>query len=93
MNNNVSSTLTTLAGVVSDILKNLNPDLKTDVPNTLEVDLIQFQRSWGRDIRNRYNLWQDSAVLPDIGEDHPDDASMVIIREIWQQLQNSEETD
>ena len=85
--------LNTMAGVVSDILGNLTVERRAEIANTLEDDLIQFHPSWGRDIRDRYNLWQDSAVLHGIGEDHPDDASMVIIRKVWQQLQNSEETD
>ena len=82
--------LNTLAGVVSDILENRTPERRAEIANTLEADLIQFYSSWGRDIRNRYNLWQDSAVLHDIGETHPDDASGVIIRKVWQQLQNLE---
>lgn len=85
--------LNTMAGVVSDILENLTAERRAEIANTLGADLIQFHSSWGRDIRNRYNLWQDSAVWHDIGEDHLDDASMMIIRKVWQQLQNLEETD
>ena len=86
-----SSNLTTLAGVVSDIRKNLIPALKEEVANTIEADIIEYNLSWRRDIRNRYNLWRNSALLKDIGKDHPDEASMIIIRAVWQQLQNAED--
>ena len=56
-----------------------------------EGELIQFHQSWGRDIRNRYNLWRHPELLKDIGKDHSDDASMVIIKSVWQQLQDAEE--
>lgn len=82
-------TLTTLAEVVSDIRKHLTPELQAEVANTKKGDLIEFHHSWGRHIRNRYNLWWNSAVLKDIGETHPDDASMVIIKAVWQQLRDS----
>lgn len=82
--------LNTLAGIVSDIQKHLEPALKEEVANTIEADLIEFHQSWGRDIRNRYNLWWNPEVLKDIGEEHPDDASMVIIRSVWKALQDAE---
>ena len=86
-----TSNLTTLADVVSDIQKNLEPALKEEVANMPEAELIQFHQSWGRDIRNRYNLWRNPALLKDIGKAHPAfDASMVIIKSVWQQLQDAE---
>ena len=81
-----TSNLTTLAGGVSDIRKNLSPVLKEEVANMPEAELIQFHPSWGRDIRNRYNLWRNPELLKDIGKDHPDDASMVIIKSVWKAL-------
>ena len=35
------------------------------------------------------HLW-NSAFLKDIGEVDPDDASMVIIQEVWRRLQDAE---
>ena len=37
-----------------------------------------------------YRMWHNEKLLQDIGKDHPDDASGVIIREVWQRLQDSE---
>ena len=60
-----TSKLNTLAGVVSDIRKNLPSALKTEVANMPEEELIQFHHSLGSDIRKRYNLWQNPALLTD----------------------------
>ena len=79
--------MNTRAEVVQDILKNLDDTDKDNIRNTPGQDLILFHHGWGTSIRNRYKIWQNKALLADIGKEHPDDASMVIIRDVWKLLQ------
>lgn len=86
---NTTSTPTNLSEIVEDIIKDMSEADKATVVNTAEEDLIQFHHGWGTAIRNRYHLWRNSALLKDIGKDHPDEASMVIIKNVWKALQES----
>ena len=51
-----------------------------------------FHDGWGMRIRNGYNLWHDKTLVNALGGGHPNDASMVIIRVVWQALRESGET-
>ena len=75
-----------LAEVVKDIIESMSETDKANFLNTAEEDLIQFHHDWGRDIRNRYNLWQDTELVKATGTDYPDDASGVIIKAVWKAL-------
>lgn len=81
--------LHTKAEVVEDILETLGPDGKDSRKNTPKNELILHHHGWGRNLRNYYPMWDNEKLLQDIGEDHADDASGVIIREVWQRLQDS----
>ena len=59
--------------------------------DTPEDDLIAFHHGWGTHIRNHYNLWQKPALLKATGKEHPDDASLVIIKAVWKALRESGE--
>ena len=87
-----TSNLTTIAEVVEDIIANMSEADKANVINTAEDDLIMFHHGWGTGIRNHYNLWRNQALLNDIGEEHADDASGVIIKAVWEALRGSGET-
>ena len=84
--------LTTVKEVVEDIIKDMSEADKANVVNTSEEDLIMFHHGWGGGIRNHYNLWHNQALVKDTGKEHPDDASMVIIKAVWQSLRDSGET-
>ncbi len=86
------STPTKLTEIVTDILKQMSETDKAAVIDTAEEDLIQFHNGWGMGIRNGYNLWHDKALVKALGAEHPDDASMVIIRAVWTALRESETT-
>jgi len=45
---------------------------------TPEDDLISFHHSFGRYLRNTYNLWYE-----DLDGVHPDDFSFEIIQKLW----------
>ena len=83
---------TTLEEVVEDVLKNMSKADKANVANTAEDNLVMFHHGWGTGIRNGYNLWQNQALVRAIGAEHPDDASMIIIKAVWQALKDSGET-
>lgn len=51
-------------------------------------DLYKYHHTLGQSIRNEFGLWQDNkALLSDTGGTHPDDASHVIIQNLWSHLQ------
>ena len=79
-------TPTTVAEVVADIIENMSESEKAQVVNTPENSLINFHHGWGTSIRNDYNLWQNAALVKAAGAAHPDDASGVIIKAVWQEL-------
>ena len=81
---------TKLTEIVEAILKDMSEADKATVMDTEEDDLIQFHNGWGMGIRNRYNLWHDKALVKELGADHPDDASMIIIKAIRKALQESD---
>lgn len=76
--------------VAKEILDGMTEKEKTTIRFTKEADLIQYLHNWGRQIRNKYQLWQNSKLVAVTGEDHPDDASMVIIQKVYQSLKESE---
>jgi len=81
---------TTVAGVVKDILSGMSDKDKELVMSTKKEDLIQFHHGWGTGIRNHYGLWRGNAELikSACGKPcHPDDASMIIIEAVWEELQ------
>ena len=84
--------LNTLDKIIEDIIENMGEADKANVIETSEDDLIRFHHGWGAGIRNHLNLWHDKALLKEIGEEHPDDASMVIIKAVWKALRESRET-
>ena len=80
---------TTLEEIVADILKSMPKDDKTTIVTTAEDDLIRFHDGWGRGIRNAYDLWHNYELVEELGADHPDEASMIIIKAVWKALQES----
>ena len=84
-------TPTTVKEVVDDIIENMSEADKATVVNTSEDELILFHDEWGMGIRNHY-LYRNHALVRATGKEHPDDASMVIIKAVWQALRESEET-
>ena len=81
--------LTTVAEVVADLIENMSEADKANVVNTDEADLTLFHHGWGTAIRNDYNLWLNTALVKATGEEHPDGASMVIIKAVWQTLRDA----
>lgn len=77
--------------VVRDIIENMSEEAKTKVRNTPKDELVLFHADWGTSIRNYYQMWHNQALVSDIGQENPDDASTLIIETVWEILQESEE--
>ena len=61
---------------------------KKQVRETKREDLILFHHGWGTGIRNEFGLWRGNTnLMADCHAKHPDDASMVIIKAVWERLQ------
>ena len=60
-------------------------DLST-LAATDEDDLIDQHSELGLLIRNAFSLWDNPALVAATGTQHPDDAALVIIRDLWRRL-------
>ena len=78
----------TVKEAVAQILSEVTEKDKETVRNTKKEDLIKFHHGWGTGIRNDMGLWQGNKdLMKDTKASHPDDASMVIIEAVWNELQ------
>ena len=74
---------------VNDIIQDMDNEDLEKVKNTKPEDLYQYHFGWGTGIRNHYGMWKEKSelVLDICGEGcHPDDASMFVIRGVWNKL-------
>ena len=79
----------TLTATVDQILNRIDDRSKAILRGTVEDELIRFHMTWGMAIRNELGLWRCNVhLLESCGETHPDGATMVIIRTVWQRLQS-----
>ena len=79
----------TVSEAVETIFGGMKPADKRLVRDTPEEELIGFHHGWGMGIRNSMGLWAgNTELLEHTGKSHPDDASMVIIRAVWKELQS-----
>lgn len=74
--------------IVNDILLFVSIEDKEYLMQHSEKDLIRLHHSFGRNIRNKYKLWE--TPLDDIKykDKHPDDISMDIIKAVWSKFEN-----
>ena len=81
---------TTVDEAVDRILAKLTDAQKDEVRRTPAADLDFLHFGLGTAIRNECGLWEGNTALlaacgsPDM---HPDDASDVIVRAVWERLQ------
>jgi hypothetical protein len=83
--------LNTFEGVVADILDRLTEQSKAVLRSTPANELIGFHHGWGTGIRNHYRLWSNETLLASCAARagygdfiHPDSASSLIIRAVWE---------
>ncbi len=81
----------TVEQATEKLLERLSKKDKNAIRSTPKDDLTKFHFNLGRHIRNSFGLWQGNrALLKATGKQHPDDASMVIIENTWEQLNTQE---
>ena len=82
-------------GAVDTLLSELSFKDKTKIANMSEVDLIKLNISYGIYIRNEFRLWSNESLLASCGtyagvnKISPEQASYIIIKELWEKLQSS----
>ena len=76
---------TTVEEAAQIVYKPLSHEFKLDfTKESKEQTLPQFHSTMGRAIRNKFGLWNDNSILLlATGKSHPDDASWVIMGEIY----------
>ena len=79
--------------IVSDVIQHLNDAQKIQMLLSAKQELFLYHHGLGKKIRNHYQLWQDKALLAKIVKEHPDDASGVIIKAVWDKLRETEAKD
>lgn len=78
----------TVEGAVELLISEMEVEDVSFIRQFPEDDLITLHNSFGMHIRNRLGLWgSNKLLLNDTGKEHPDDASMVIIKKIWDRFQ------
>lgn len=81
--------------VVDRLISELSFKDKTKIANMSEVDLVKLNMSWGIYIRNEFRLKGNDPLLQslksyaDVDTMTPDQASYIIIKELWERLQSS----
>ena len=74
-------------GVVQTLTM-MSTETKKSLRATPMSDLIKFHGTLGATIRDSFGLWKGNrALLTDCNAKNPDEASMVIIEEVWARLQ------
>jgi hypothetical protein len=84
----------TCPDAISEIVSKMDPESINLVIQTKFDDLIKFHRLWGMRIRNDYGLCRGNTKLMNSclslrenGQFDPDIVSMIIIEEVWKELQ------
>ena len=81
--------------VVNRLISELSFKDKTKIANMSEVDLLKLNMSWGIYIRNEFRLEGNDPLLQSlksyagVNKITPEQASYIIIKELWEKLQNS----
>jgi len=81
---------TTTSQAVMLITEELTDDDRSAIGNLRYRDMIQFHHGLGTYVRNRFGLWRgNTELLKSTGKDHPDDASQVILEQLYTHLANT----
>lgn len=81
--------------VVDRLISELSFKDKTKIANMSEGDLVKLNMSWGIYIRTEFRLKGNDPLLnalkyyTGVNTVTPDQASYIIIKELWEKLQNS----
>lgn len=83
-----------MVAVANGWLQKQDEKVRKEFINTPKERLIGYHTTLGRSIRNEFKLWdrewkQDIRNGVDHSEDHPDQISMRVIKEVWRMNQNA----
>ena len=87
--------LKSIDDVVDRLILELSFRDKTKIANMSEVDLVKLNMSWGIYIRKEFRLEGNDPLLNSLKSYTgvnimtPEQASYIIIKELWEKLQNS----
>ena len=87
--------LKSIDDVLDRVISELSFKDKTKIANMSEADLIKLNMSWGIYIRNEFRLEGNDPLLQSlkayagVNKMTPEQASYIIIKELWEKLQNS----
>ncbi len=90
MTNNIPATIDQ---AVDQLVSNLPIEKKRELADMAETDLINLHSSMGHCIKNKFYLLENSELIDSCcsfaGDDflNEDNASMLIIRQLWKRLQ------
>lgn len=86
----------TIDEAVDRLVAELSFKEKTKIANMSESDLIKFHMSYGAAIRNEFRLWGNDSLLTfcqtyaGVKDISPEQASYIIIKELWERLQSAD---
>ena len=95
MNETENVFLKNIDDVVDRLISELSFKDKTKIANMSEIDLVKLNMSWGIYIRNEFRLKGNYPLLQSlksyvgVNTMTPIQASYIIIKELWEKLQNS----
>lgn len=79
--------ITHYEGVAIDFLTKLHVSEKTQIKHAAKEDLIYYNFTFGQQLRNLYDIWNNPELVRSTGKKHPDDTSLVILVRVWEYLQ------
>ena len=85
----------TIDEAVDKLISELSFKDKTKIANMSDADLIKLHLSYGIYIRNEFRLWNNDSLLKSckayagVNQINPDQASYIIVKELWEKLQIS----
>lgn len=77
----------TLDSAVDFLISSIDDNSRVLLMSIPQHGLVDFHHGWGTGIRNSFGLWsKTSKLLADCGCAEADDASMVIMKAVWNKL-------
>ena len=85
----------TIDEAIEYLLNKMHITNKNYIKNLKEENLISMHHTFGRQIRNDFELWHNNKeLIKNITGDeysHPDEVSMIIIKTFWEKLKEKNE--
>ena len=83
--------LTDFAQAVEHLYNHLHPTTKANLKQTEREDLICLLLNLGLRVRILFDMWNNPKLLQSCGCSHPEKASLVIIKGVWERIRKEPE--